>query len=420
MRRRTWVIGGVSLVMLGGLATCIFAPDDEADQGLPVTLGWPRLVPPLLRSTIAGQDRVFMLVRRSETENNPNIPPGTGWRGIRLEIRAYDAATLAPVFAGPVISGSGFPSAGLIGEQAATIWLYGDALGAVSAVDGQVFLGGNGFTAVTPQLSGAFSQPRDTYRMEEALIFRFLGSRYRMDPRSFAATPAPERDQGASAEGFPPPARPMPFGTGGPAAFRVAEALLGDGWFGLPLASGRLNDGQPQDAGRRFLPGSLQPDIRGAPQRLWRAGTRRGAAPAPTEGGSFQSSSSGRSDPPAGERLALDRPAEVATAPATLQLAGFLTTGTPEPLRPIGAPGLLLLHQANPTAPLSLMRLDAEGRALWSTTLTFPRLISVLPGETALVLAGQRGSGTAEQDVIASIALADGQMRELVLNFGGN
>lgn len=419
MRRRTWVIGGVSLVMLGGLATCFFAPDDE-EQGLPVTLGWPRLVPPLLRATIAGQDRVFMLVRRSETENNPNIPPGTGWRGVRLEIRGYDAATLAPVFAGPVISGSGFPSAGLIGEQAATIWLYGDALGAVSAVDGQVFLGGNGFTAVTPQLSGAFSQPRDTYRMEEALIFRFLGSRYRMDPRSFATTPAPERAQGASAESFPPPARPVPFGTGGPSAFRVSEALLGDAWFGLPLTPGRLNDGQLQDAGRRFLPGSLQPDIRGAPQRLWRAGTRRGAAPAATDSGSFQGSSSGRSDPTAGERLALDRPAEVATTPATLQLAGFLTTGTPEPLRLVGAPGLLLLHQANPTAPLSLMRIGAEGRALWSTALTFPRLISVLPGETALVLAGQRGSGAAEQDVIVSITLADGQMRELVLNSGGN
>lgn len=418
MRRRTWVIGGVSLVMLGGLATCIFAPDDE-EQGLPVTLGWPRLILPLLRSTVAGQDRVFMLVRRSETENNPNIPPGTGWRGVRLEIRAYDAATLAPVFAGPVISGSGFPSAGLIGEQAATIWLYGDALGAVSAVDGQVFLGGNGFTAVTPQLGGAFSQPRDAYRMEEALIFRFLGSRYRMDPRSFAATPAPEREQGASAESFPPPARPMPFGTGGPAAFRVAEALLGDTWFGLPLAPGRLNDGQPQDAARRFLPGSLQPDIRGAPQRLWRAGTRRGAAPAPAEGGSFQSSSSGRSETAAGDRLLLDRPAEVATTPATLQFAGFLTAGTAEPLRPAGAPGLLLLQQPT-NAPPSLTRLDADGRALWTTMLGFPRLISVLPGETALVLAGQRGSGTAEQDVIVSIALADGQMRELVLNSGGN
>src|SRR5687768_12402291 len=131
MRRRTMLIGGVSVLMLGGLATCVFWPDDEAEQGLPVTLGFPRLIPPLVRATIAGQDRVFMLVRRTETENNPNVPPGTGWRGERLEIRAYDAATLAPVFAAPVISGrtGGFRTAGLIGEQAATIWLYGDALG---------------------------------------------------------------------------------------------------------------------------------------------------------------------------------------------------------------------------------------------------------------------------------------------------
>jgi hypothetical protein len=407
------LIGGVSLIMLGGFATCVFMPDDE-EQGLPVTLGLPRLIPPLLRSTVAGQDRIFMLVRRSETESNPNIPPGTGWRGERLEIRAYDAATLAPIFAAPVISGrtGGFRSAGLIGEQAATLWLYGDALGAVSAVDGQVFLGGDGFAAVTPQLRGAFSQARDSYQMEEALVFRFLGPRYRMDPRSFAATLAPERDDAA----FPPPARPALFGAGGPAAFRVTEALLGDIWFGLPLASGRPHDGQPQDGARRFLPASLQPDTRGAPQRLWRAGTRRSALPVATEGGSFQSSS-GRGALAAGERLQLDRPAEVATTPETLQLAGFLTTGTPEPLRPAGPPGLLLLQQPT-NAPPSLTRLGADGRALWTTMLSFPRLISVLPGESALVLVGQRGAGTAEQDVIASIALADGQARELVLNSG--
>lgn len=415
MRRRTMLIGGVSLLTLGGLATCVFWPDDE-EQGLPVTLGFPRLIPPLLRSTVAGQDRVFMLVRRSETESNPNIPPGTGWRGERLEIRAYDAATLAPVFAAPVISGrvGGFPSAGLIGEQAATIWLYGDALGAVSAVDGQVFLGGEGFAAVTPQLGGAFNQVRNSYRMEEALAFAFLGSRYRMDPRSFAATLAPERDQGVTDAAFPPPARPAAFGAGGPAAFRVSEALLGDTWFGLPLASGRPNDGQPQGAEQRFLPASLQPDTRGAPQRLWRAGTRRGAAPAPAEGGSFQSGG-GRNAPATGDRLLLDRPAEVVTTPATLQFAGFLTAGTAEPLRPAGAPGLLLLQQPT-NAPPSLTRLDADGRALWTTMLGFPRLISVLPGESRLVLVGQRGSGATEQDVITSIALADGQARELVLN----
>ncbi|MBR0666600.1 hypothetical protein GXW71_19735 [Roseomonas hellenica] len=417
MRRRTMLIGGVSVLMLGGLATCVFWPEDEAEQGLPVTLGFPRLIPPLVRATIAGQDRVFMLVRRTETENNPNVPPGTGWRGERLEIRAYDAATLAPIFAAPVISGrtGGFRTAGLIGEQAATIWLYGDALGAVSAVDGQVFLGGEGFAAVTPQLGGAFNQARDTYRMEEALVFAFLGARYRMDPRSFAATPAPERDQGVMDAAFPPPARPALFGAGGPAAFRVAEALLDDAWFGLPLAAGRPNDGQPQGAERRFLPASLQPDTRGAPQRLWRAGIRRGVAPMAAESGSFQSS--GRGDPAPGDRLLLDRPTEVATTPATLQFAGFLTAGTAEPLRPAGAPGLLLLQQPT-NAPPSLTRLGADGRALWTTMFGFPRLISVLPGESTLVLVGQRGSGTTEQDVITSIALADGQARELVLNFG--
>jgi hypothetical protein len=403
MRRRTIILGGVAVLAVGGIATCTFWPEEE-DQGLPVTLGPPRRVGPPLRATVGGRDRVILLVRRSETE----ATSGTGWRGERLELRAYDAASLAPAFAAPVISGvaNGFRNAGLIGEQAATIWLYGDALGAASAVDGQVFLGGDGFAAVTPDLQGAFGQARDAYRLEEALVFTFRGTRYRLDPRSFAAVAAPQ-----PAAGLPPPTPAAPLGMGGPAGFRVPEALLGESWFGLPVAGNRPNDGQAQEGGR-FLTASQRPDARGAAQRLWRAGTRRGPAPPPVSG-SFDS---GGRTAAAGDRPLLDRPAEVATMPVPMPFAGFLTAGGAEPLRPAGAPGLLLLHQVNAEAPLVLMRLDAEGRMLWTGAVSFPRLVSVLPGEATLVLVGLRGSGSAEQDVIASVALADGRVQERVLD----
>ncbi|HEY4249713.1 MAG TPA: hypothetical protein VGM87_00850 [Roseomonas sp.] len=410
MRRRTLLIGGAALVALGA-ATWIFWPDDE-DQGVPVSLGWPRLTLPLIRATIAGQDRLFMLVRRSETETGAEVPAGAGWRGERLEIRAYDAASLAPVFAAPVISGrgGGFRTAGLIGEQAATLWLYGTGLGAASAVDGQVFLGGEGFAAVTPQLTGAFNQPREVYRMEEALVLTSLGSRFRLNPRSFAGTAAPDRDQGRTDAAFPPPTLPAPFdAAGGPGAFRVPEASLGDIWFGLPFANADLQDGQPQGANARFIPLA---DTRGAAQRLWRAGTRRGVPPVMGPGG-FQGSIGG------GEALLLDRPAAVTLEAAAPRYAGFLTAGTPAPLRPPGSPGLFLLQQADIAAPLVLRRLGEDGRALWTATLSFPRLISVLPGAATLVLVGQRGSGPAEQDIIVAVALADGQMKELILNYGG-
>jgi hypothetical protein len=111
-----------------------------------------------------------------------------------------------------------------------------------------------------------------------------------------------------------------------------------------------------------------------------------------------------------------ERLMDLATVPeaGALHLAGFLTAGTAEPLRP--APDALLLLHGAAGLPLGLMRLGAEGRVAWRAALPIGGLRSVLPGTTHLILVDWRGTVATAGATIASVGLADGAVAELTLS----
>ncbi len=416
MRRRTWlVLGGGTVLALGAIGLVVLLDDDDA--GVAVTLGPPRWEMPLLRYSLSGQERLAVLVRRSETEVLPageNRPPT---RGDRLEIRGFDASTLAPLFQAPIasIATNGAPSAGLLGEHAATLWIFADTIGAVSAVDGQVLIERQGLVALTPDLDDTLAQPRlNIWLAADGLMLQTAAGPRRLNPRSLRAEALPA----------PGAALPLPRGTAPhelrqTLAFRTTEARIGETWFGLapantPPAAGTR---RPNIPGARFLAGSGQPGP--TPQRLWRAGlaTALTAAPGPANNDiGFQGSASRTPAPTAATPTAatpttfrLDAPTVLAFDAASLGQAGFLTHGTQpdsEPIRPPGAPGLLILHRTTDTN-LGLTRINAQGGPAWSAALPINRLVSCIPGEGPLLLAGTTAAGG---QILLSVALETGAL----------
>ncbi|MBR0673555.1 hypothetical protein [Neoroseomonas soli] len=390
-RGRRWLLGAavVSVAAAGVAGAAFLWPEPEP---VPQRLGPRVLVPPLLRATVGGDDRIFALVRRSEQDETD--PPGTAAPRDRIELLAFAADGLAPrleVHLASVQRGA-IADAALIAEQGATIWLWLGGLGALSAVDGQVLADGDGLAQLNAEIAEALASGRRTFRLADALVVEAGAPTrgWRIDPRDFRASPA---------DG--PPARPLPrlhpaalHGSGGPTAFRIAEARLEATWFGLPAESTKLVPPlAPMVQGRFLTAATLPPGMR---QALWRGQVRvTSAAPS--------------SAPPAlmqrwgvGERVT-----DLATVPAAagLALAGFLTAGTEAPLQMAGPPGLLLLH-GEAGRRLSLMRLGPEGQPLWHAELPILRLRSVLPGARHLTLVGW-GATDAEEEVL-SVALDSG------------
>ncbi len=430
MRRRSLLIG-TGAVLLGGGAAAAMLFGGEGEE-VPVRLGPPVLALPLLRITLGGEDRLLVLLRRREEEVPRALSFGAPWRGERLELRGFEAATLRPLFAAPLVSGrlGEFAQAELLGEQAATVWLYAGGIGAVSAVDGRRLADAAGLEARNPALAGVLRDQRALYRVEDALVVNAGGARrWRIDPRNFQArgipvgTAAAAVAATAAGSALPPRHLPAAYGAGGATAFRVAEARLGATWFGLPAAeeamppvlaalpgSGGSVGGGAGTPPPRFI--AAAPPAKGSRQRLWRGALRAAAAVAADDGiaaaGPFRKSPDSRG--PTAEQLA--DPVPVATEPATLWLAGLLTAGTAEPLRLADPPGFLLLHRAESGAAMRLLRLGPDGATLWGATLPFSELVSVLPGEATLVLAGRRpsrGPGTpAPEEILAAVALRDG------------
>ncbi|MBR0656056.1 hypothetical protein [Plastoroseomonas arctica] len=403
--RRTWLWGGGALLVGGGIAAAVIF-DDEEEDGFPVTLGPPRWSPPFLRYTLAGQDRLMVLVRRAETETLPASESRAPASGDRLEVRGFDAGTLAPLFTAPVasVAANGAPSAGLLGEHAATVWIFADTIGAVSAVDGQVLIERQGLVTLTPDLGGVLAQPRlSIWMAADGLMLQTPNGPLRFHPRTLRAEPLP-----ATGEALPPPRTTAPYDLRAPAPFRVTEARIGDTWFGLPPANTPPVAGtrRPAIPGARFLPGGGQAPA--AAQRLFRAALASvpGSVAAPDPG--FQSSAARAAPPaPANTALRLDAPTPIAFEAATLGQAGFLTLSPhpdSEPIRPPGAPGLLILHRAN-EAGLALTRITAQGSATWTTALPLVRLISAIPGDGPLLLAGTDNAGT---EALVSINLDTG------------
>ncbi len=102
MRRRSLLIG-TGAVLLGGGAAAAMLFGGEGEE-VPVRLGPPVLALPLLRITLGGEDRLLVLLRRREEEVPRALSFGAPWRGERLELRGFEAATLRPLFAAPLVS----------------------------------------------------------------------------------------------------------------------------------------------------------------------------------------------------------------------------------------------------------------------------------------------------------------------------
>lgn len=399
--RRLLVLGGGGL-LLAGAAAALLWPDDDRPAG-PQRLGPPRLVPPLLRTTLRGEGVVYALLRRAEQDEAD--PPGTPAPRERIELHAFAAAGLVPRFVVHLASvpRGAMPDAGLIAEQGATIWVWLNGLGAVSAVDGQVLADTEGLAAINPPLAEALNaSARRSYRLADALVLEGgpAPHAWRFDPRDFRA----------SAAGLPPP-RPLPqlnpgaaHGSGGPTAFRVAEARIGDDWLGLPAADVKLAAPVAVRAQGRFLPTAVPPA--GMLQRLWRGVVRLGSA-APPGLPPSQSNRWGQAD----------RLVDLASVPgvAGLALAGFLTAGTEAELELTGPPGALILHGEG-GQPLGLIRVAADGAVAWRAALPITRLRSVLPGSRSLVLAGWVGQGEDAAELLVSVALEDGVVQSRPLS----
>lgn len=391
--RRLLVGGALGVVALGaaGLAVMMW-PEGEPP---PQRLGPRRLVPPLLRAGLRGDDTLFALARR--TEQDESDPPGALARRERMELLAFAAADLAPRFAVHLatVPRGGMADAGLIAEQGATIWLWLGGLGAVSAVDGRVLADTEGLASRNAEIGAALGAGRGAVRTGEALVVEApgRGGAWRIDPRDFTATLATV-----------PPPRPLPLlvpaaahGAGGATAFRVLEARLGEAWLGLPAEDVKLAAPAVPRLQGRFLSTAAPPE--GTRQQMWRGAVRMASA-APPGWPANLPNRFGQA-----ERLM-----DLATVPAVagLSMAGFLTAGTPSPIVLAEPAGLMVLHGL-PGEPLGLLRVAPDGQVAWRAALPILRLRSVLPGPRHLVLAGWTGmAGPAAEEVTLAVALADG------------
>jgi hypothetical protein len=377
----------------------------------PQRLGPRRLMPPPLRTSLGGQDTLFLLTRRGEqdaTDGSDQPAPRE-----QVELHALALPDLVTRFVAHLVTmergridsrGMLDMRDGLIGEQGGTIWLWLDGLGAVSAVDGAVLADQAGIAGRNAAVPGLASPVRGQLRLADALVFEPRGGPpWRIDPRDFVASPA-----------VAPAPRPLPalsaaaaFGPGGPTAFRVLEARLGEAWLGLPAASVTLEAPvAARGPGTRFLsptaPGA------GTTQQLWRGAVRMGSAAPPGWPAHFP------------DRFGqAERLVDVARLPgvAGLTLAGFLTAGGEAPILLGDPPGVLVL-EGRPGQRLTLLRLDAAGALLWRADLPIARVTSVMPGARHLVLAGL-GQPATEADTLVAVALADGAVTLAGLNASG-
>jgi hypothetical protein len=391
---RRWLTGVayVGLIAASAIGATIYAAMEGPPP--PQRLGPRRLVPPLLRASLRGEDTVLVLTRR--TEQDATDEPGRPAPRERVELFAYAVPDLVPRFAvhlATVGRGSLAGNTGLIGEQGATVWVWLDGLGAVSAVDGQVLADQAGIAGRNAAVPGIDRALRGQFRLDDALVFQTPGGLpWRIDPRDFSTSPA----VAPSPRPLPALNAAAPFGQGGQTAFRVLEARLGDGWVGLPASDAAL--AAPVAArgpGTRFLSPAAPPA--GMTQQLWRGAVRMGSAAPPGWPANFP------------DRFGqAERLVDVARVPAVagLTLAGFLTAGTEAPILLAGPPGVLVLEGV-PGQGLTLLRVDAAGAVAWRAALPIARVTSVMPGARYLVLAGLAPPPN-EAETLVAVALADG------------
>lgn len=395
---RRVVLGTAGTLLLGGIAGTAWMLWPEGPPP-PQRHGPRRLLPPLLRARVGQDDSVFLLTRRAEQDatDPPDAPPPRE----RIDLLALDAATLAPRFEAYLASVplGALRDAGLMAEQGATIWTWLGGIGALSAVDGRVLADQLGLAELNPGLPVADATSRSAWRVADALLLQVAPNwpAWRIDPRDFHASVA----QGAADRPLPAVNAAAPVGQGGPTAFRVNEARLGEAWLGLPAATEKLIPPLPPrgQEGRFLSPAGPPP---GTGQALWRGAVRLASA-APPNWPANMPDRWGQA-----ERLLDLAPVAGMTG---LNSAGFLTAGTAAPILASDPQSLLLLH-AGSDQSLGLIRIAPDGRVLWRATLPMAAVRSVLPGPRHLVLMTGNGAPDIADPVLVSVALADGAVTE--------
>lgn len=371
--RRTLLISAGATLLGGGWAWAAFFRTGE------YRLGQARLMPPLLRTRVGGQDRLFALVRRRETEILPALSLRDADGGERLALRAWNPETLEPLFEAPLlpVAAGEYGDGGILGEQSATIWIHAGGLGAASAVDGRMLADAPGIQARNAMPSPGLPDARAAYRFGNGLEFTdALRATYRLDPRTFRLSSARE----APPAGLPAPQPPAPwFPNGAPG---LADARPEGIWMGLLPAA--LTSGDARFAA-----------LSGGPSKLWRATAATAGAAA------------GPGKPPAPAAAMPTQAVPVEDGP--LFGAQLLALGT-EALTVGAPPGVLLLYRPAQDGPLRLARIGTDGIIAWRATLPLQRVSSLLPGSPALVLAGRRAGAdrNAGPEAIVSINLGTG------------
>ncbi|HYF09865.1 MAG TPA: hypothetical protein VD970_19775 [Acetobacteraceae bacterium] len=381
---RRLLIGGGVLAAGAGATWAGFLRESDYE------LGQARLMPPLLRGGVAGQDRIFVLVRRAEREI------ARAWfhsatPAERIELRGYEAATLAPVFASGLVSvppGS-LADARILGQRDASLWVFVGGIGAASVVDGRMLADQAGIGERVAGIRDFTFRPGHNLFFDGELEFTDAGRRrYRIDSRTFAVTTVgpntPSGEGGALPTGWTP---------GGIA--RDGERRVDGTWFGLlDAGASGFDTRQIARAGTREA-------------RLWRAPIRPpGAPPAPAASPAVPGKPTPEgaastlrrpSASPAGETLADAAP--VAVEPGPILDAAFLP-GTPMPL---------LLYRQVAGGPFRMARLGADGAVAWRAALPLGLVACAMPGGETLVLGGVRaGAARGGAEVLAAVNLSTG------------
>lgn len=374
-------------------------------------LGAGRLVPPMLRARLGDQDRVFALIRRRETETTPAFSPRDGWRGERIELRAWDTATLEPVLTNGLVSmEAGLNAdAGILGAEGATIWIHIGGIGAASAVDGRLLADQAGLVARNGTQGEAIPTVRDAFRFGNGLEFadrRGRGARLRIRGSDFGIEPVATQSIATQRNAIQRAAEWLPSGLPG-----LAEVRIDADWLGLLDA----NDTTAVPARARVG--------RAGPSRLWRGQFR---TPEP-EAVAPQASVPGK--PPAAPLPR--RPPQIAAAierltgaaalsieEAPLHDATLLSEGR-QVLRVTNPDGVLLAYRTAPGASFTLARIGLDGAVAWRARVPLDTLASLLPGERTLLLAGRRaGTAQAGPEAVLAVDLATGATRGRDLSTG--
>ena len=376
------------------------------------TLGTPRLLAPLLRSSLGGADRIFALALRPETEMQPGgFAGGFSIPGERIELRGYDPASLRLIFASGLVSvdRNARVEARILGQRGATIWVHIGGIAAVSAVDGRLLADPAGLAQRNRDLDQRIPTALSAFRFEGELEFTdMLGQRWRINSRDFRAerlfSPRLRTEDGWAVPREPRATPPT----------RLGQARIESDWFGL-------NDAiQVGFDARRVL--ARWGETGGA--HLWRARLASataspGAAPAPVapakpgEAAAAIAQATPRPEQRLSRTEILNDARRVAVADAPLHEASFLDAGVATAaLRPPGPPALLLLYRQEPQGALHLARIAADGSVAWRAALGLDAVASVLPGEPVLVLEGS-ASGVPARRLLVAVDLMNGAVSSL-------